>query len=171
MTASTIRLNDIYDRTTGRCHLCGKRLAFHNYGCHGTRGAWHIEHSVPRANGGTDHLNNLYPGCIPCNLSKGTRSTRSVRMAWQKTRTVEQGQARGSADRKCAARHAGWLTRRSFILGAQRRNLGRACRRVSRRSHQPHVMPNAFEPVSISRPRTVGHRECYHRCAGSRQTL
>ena len=81
MTASSIRLNDIYDRTTGRCHLCGKRLAFHNYGCHGTRGAWHIEHSVPRANGGTDHLNNLYPGCIPCNLSKGTRSTRSVR-AW-----------------------------------------------------------------------------------------
>jgi hypothetical protein len=162
MTASTIRLNDIYDRTTGRCHLCGKRLAFHNYGCHGTRGAWHIEHSVPRANGGTDHVNNLYPGCTIYALC--------ARMAWQKTRTVEQGAARGSADPECSARNAGWLTPRSFFLGAQRRNLGRPCRRVRRRSHQPHVMPS-FEPVRTSRPRTVGHRECYHRWAGSRQIL
>ena len=70
MTASTARLNDIYDRTSGRCHLCGKRLAFHNYCCHGTGGAFHIGHSVPRANGGTDRRSNLYPGYIPCNLSR-----------------------------------------------------------------------------------------------------
>jgi 5-methylcytosine-specific restriction endonuclease McrA len=73
------RLNDIYDKTSGRCHLCGKRLSFHNHGCNGRRGAWHVDHSVPRARGGTDHLNNLMPACIPCNCSKRDRSNRTVR--------------------------------------------------------------------------------------------
>ena len=35
--------------------------------------------SVPKAKGGTDHLNNLFPACIPCNLEKGVRHTKTVR--------------------------------------------------------------------------------------------
>ena len=54
------RLNLIYDKTHGCCHLCHKKLAFINYGIYGAKGAWHIEHSKAKANGGTDHLNNLY---------------------------------------------------------------------------------------------------------------
>jgi 5-methylcytosine-specific restriction endonuclease McrA len=72
-------LTDIFDRTNGRCHLCFARLAFSNYGYFGERGAWEVEHSIPRALGGTNRLNNLYAACIVCNRSKGTQSTRAVR--------------------------------------------------------------------------------------------
>src|SRR5262245_38060038 len=72
-------LNSIYDRTDGKCHLCWKRLAFINYGISGAKGAWHVEHSVPKARGGTNRLSNLYAGCVPCNLTKGVKSTRSIR--------------------------------------------------------------------------------------------
>jgi hypothetical protein len=72
-------LNEVFDKTDGRCHLCRKQISFSNYGIYGTRGAWHIEHSIPRAKGGTDHFNNLLPACISCNLEKGTTSTKTVR--------------------------------------------------------------------------------------------
>jgi 5-methylcytosine-specific restriction endonuclease McrA len=75
------KLNKIYDKTDGHCHICHKKLAFTNYGVHGARGAWHVEHSVSKAKGGSDHLNNLYPGCIKCNLEKGTMHTKTAR-AW-----------------------------------------------------------------------------------------
>ncbi len=69
----------IFGRTDGRCHICRKKLCFNNYGVNGARGSWHVEHSKCRANGGTDHGNNLYAACIVCNLQKGTFSTRAVR--------------------------------------------------------------------------------------------
>ena len=73
------RLQKIFDKTDGRCHLCHKPLEFKNFGVYGSLGAWHREHSVPRFLGGTDHLNNLFPSCIKCNLKKGIKSTRSER--------------------------------------------------------------------------------------------
>ena len=73
------KLNSIFDRTGGFCHLCWGRLAFSNYGEHGARGAWHVEHSNPVALGGTDRMNNLFAGCIHCNLRKGTLSTHTIR--------------------------------------------------------------------------------------------
>ena len=72
-------LTSIFDRTDGCCHLCFEELTFSNYGQFGTGGDWEVEHSNPRANGGTDRMNNLYAACISCNRSKGTRSTRVVR--------------------------------------------------------------------------------------------
>src|SRR5690242_8176235 len=71
----------VYDRTSGYCHLCHRKLSFLNHGKLGRKGAWHVEHHRPRALGGTDDIGNLYPACIDCNLEKGTRSTRTVR-AW-----------------------------------------------------------------------------------------
>lgn len=71
--------SQVFARTAGRCHICGKTLSLCNYAEYGRRGAWEIEHSVPRANGGTDHGNNLYPACIKCNRAKGTRSSRAAR--------------------------------------------------------------------------------------------
>jgi len=48
-------LDRIFLRTDGRCHLCPEgRLCRSNYGKLGTRGAWEVEHSKARANGGTD---------------------------------------------------------------------------------------------------------------------
>jgi hypothetical protein len=79
MPYSEEHLNDIFDRTDCKCHLCHKRLAFKNYAQIGKRGAWEVEHSIPKANGGTDHPNNLYAACIPCNRKKGTLGTRAMR--------------------------------------------------------------------------------------------
>jgi hypothetical protein len=72
-------LNEIYDRTSGYCHLCHRKLAFTNYGVLGARGAWEVEHSKPQAHGGTHMRTNLYAACVPCNRSKSCRSTKSVR--------------------------------------------------------------------------------------------
>ena len=69
----------IFEKTGGRCHICRKSLVQRNYGSVGARGAWEVEHSVPRAKGGSDHQNNLYPACIPCNRRKSTASSRSAR--------------------------------------------------------------------------------------------
>jgi 5-methylcytosine-specific restriction endonuclease McrA len=69
----------IFAKTNGRCHLTGRQLAFNNYGKPGRRGGWEIEHSIPRAAGGTDHMNNLYPATIAANRSKQDTHTRSLR--------------------------------------------------------------------------------------------
>ena len=73
------RQEAIFKKTDGHCHICRKKLARKNYGVVGSRGAWEVEHSVPQAKGGSNHLNNLYPSCIPCNRSKGASSTKSAR--------------------------------------------------------------------------------------------
>jgi 5-methylcytosine-specific restriction endonuclease McrA len=77
---------NIYDRASGYCHICHKKLAFTNYGICGSKGAWEIEHSNPKSLGGTDRLNNLYPAHIFCNRSKNNKSTRSVRLKHGKTK-------------------------------------------------------------------------------------
>lgn len=83
---SNEQLNTIYDRTSGYCHLCHKKLAFKNYASCGQRGAWEVEHSRAKANGGSDRLTNLYAACISCNRSKSTSTTRSARIKNGKTR-------------------------------------------------------------------------------------
>jgi hypothetical protein len=74
MAFSDDKLNRIYDRTDGCCHLCGKKHSFCNY-----NSTWEVEHSIPKLNGGTNHSNNLYVGCISCNRSKQANSTRRIR--------------------------------------------------------------------------------------------
>lgn len=86
MRVSLEQLDAIFQRTTGYCHLCHKQLCRGNYGKHGRRGAWQIEHSVPQSKGGSDHLNNLFAACIPCNLLKSNRTTRTARRWAGKTR-------------------------------------------------------------------------------------
>src|SRR5258708_28804254 len=68
----------IYAKTNGLCHLCWKPIAFSNYGAHGTRGAWEVDHSVPVSEGGTDHLNNLFSSHTACNRSKQAASSLSA---------------------------------------------------------------------------------------------
>lgn len=86
MTFDKEQLDRIFDRTSGRCHICAKQLCRNNYGKSGARGAWEIEHSVAKCNGGTDHANNLFAAHISCNRKKGRVTTRTAR-AWNgKTR-------------------------------------------------------------------------------------
>jgi hypothetical protein len=76
----------VFGKTNGHCHICHGPLAYSNYGNHGTRGAWEIDHSIPRARGGTDHLNNLYPAHTSCNRCKQHRSNAGVRREYGQTR-------------------------------------------------------------------------------------
>jgi len=82
-TNSAERLEMIFDRTAGRCHICWGTLAFKNYARFGERGAWEIEHSNPRSKGGSDRLSNLYAAHITCNREKGAMRTKTAR-AWNK---------------------------------------------------------------------------------------
>ena len=79
MTYDKTTLLKIYDRTTGYCHICRKKLSFINYGKMGKRGAWEVDHSRPRSKSGADSLNNLYASCISCNGTKGTFTSRTAR--------------------------------------------------------------------------------------------
>lgn len=73
------QLDAVYRRSSGCCHLCHKKLARTNHGVQGARGAWHVDHSIPRSKGGTDHLNNLFAACIKCNIGKSNKTTRTAR--------------------------------------------------------------------------------------------
>jgi hypothetical protein len=102
MQFTTDQLKVIYKRTSGYCHICHKKLALGNYGERGERGAWHIDHSNPRAKGGTDRLNNLYPACIDCNLDKGTRTTRTARN-WHGTKRAPLSVSKRKAAKRANA--------------------------------------------------------------------
>lgn len=93
------QLAAIFNRTSGRCHLCHRPVAFSNYGRHGQRGAWEVEHSKPRARGGTNYLRNLYAAHIRCNRSKGIRATRITRRSNGYTRAPLSRAARERAKR------------------------------------------------------------------------
>ena len=102
MSAYDDRLNEIYDSTAGRCHICRKKLSLRNYGLLGRRGAWEVDHSNPRARGGSDRLNNLRPACISCNRSKQHRTTRTAR-AWH-------GHSRAPRSREAERQAETWKT-------------------------------------------------------------
>lgn len=76
MTYSRDRLKSILEKTRGKCHICHRNLSISGYG---TR--WQVDHSRPRARGGSDHMNNLFAACVGCNCSKKDGSTRAARAA------------------------------------------------------------------------------------------
>lgn len=80
------RLQRIFKKTDGNCHICHKSLSFSNYGSHDSRGAWEVEHSVPKSKGGSDNLNNLFAAHISCNRKKGTQHTKTARSKHGHTR-------------------------------------------------------------------------------------
>ena len=114
MAYSSEQLNWIYDRTDGRCHICRKRLAFSNYGRLGSRVAWEVEHSNPRAKGGSDRLNNLFPACIPCNRAKGTMCSRTAR-GWHGHARAPHSAARLETERNSNLLGGGFL---GMLIGA-----------------------------------------------------
>lgn len=66
----------VFEKSSGECHYCEKELSLYNRD-RLARGAWEVEHSIARANGGTDHRNNLVAACWTCNLDKGTLTART----------------------------------------------------------------------------------------------
>ena len=53
--------NDVYERTQGKCALCGKFVRFDQFT---------IDHIIPLAKGGTNDRNNLQCTCKRCNAMK-----------------------------------------------------------------------------------------------------
>ncbi len=90
-------LREIYDRTSGYCHLCGQKVYFTNYAKPGRRGAWEVEHSNARARGGTERLNNKYPAHIDCNRDKGIVTTRAARARHGRTKAPLSRERRAAA--------------------------------------------------------------------------
>lgn len=62
--------NFVFDKTNGKCHLCGRKLSFY---------CFEIDHNIPKSLGGSNEVYNLFPACIYCNRSKGNKSSASVR--------------------------------------------------------------------------------------------
>jgi 5-methylcytosine-specific restriction endonuclease McrA len=70
----------IFERSKGKCHLCGKRWKLSEHG----RTGWHVDHEIPNAGGGcdTEELENFRVACARCNLKRGRGYTfRTVRLA------------------------------------------------------------------------------------------
>ena len=59
----------IFNKHKGRCAYCGCFLV----------GSWHIDHITPRANGGSNDLDNLNPSCKECNNYKGANDLEGFR--------------------------------------------------------------------------------------------
>jgi len=107
------QLRKIYDRTSGYCHLCGKKLSFKNYGKYGTHAPWEVEHSIPRSKGGSNHMNNLYPSCISCNKQKGNAANKSVRSKYGITKAPLSIPAR----KKAKIQNAAWAGVTGGVIG------------------------------------------------------
>ena len=45
----------------------------------GKKGAWQVEHSVPRSKGGPDHLNTLFAACVSCKLRQEQQDDSAAR--------------------------------------------------------------------------------------------
>lgn len=58
-----------YNMTGGRCFYCGCKLDFNNF---------HLDHVVPKANGGK-YEKNTVPACIECNTLKCDRTIEEFR--------------------------------------------------------------------------------------------
>ncbi|MBX3165094.1 MAG: HNH endonuclease [Bacteroidetes bacterium] len=86
MKTSIERKKAIFQKTDGYCHICHSKLGFSNYGRQSTKGAWQIDHSKAKANGGSNHMNNLFAACISCNIQKGTKRTKTTRAQYGNTR-------------------------------------------------------------------------------------
>ena len=110
-------LDDIYDSTSGKCHLCGKKLARTNHGRTGARGTWHVDHSRPQARGGTDYLRNLKPACISCNCSKRDGSNSTVRARHGRSRApLSRGRRRAAqVETGLLGGGLGWLAGRALL--------------------------------------------------------
>lgn len=82
MSYTDEKLSSIYERTSGYCHICHKKLVFNNYARLGGKGAWEVEHSNPRVRSGTNRASNLYAACISWNRRKCDSTTRAARSGY-----------------------------------------------------------------------------------------
>ena len=59
----------IFDKSSSQCFYCGKKVSWPAYN-KGDRGAWHVDHLEPYANGGMTTYKNGRVACYMCNTKK-----------------------------------------------------------------------------------------------------
>jgi len=59
------RMRMLWERNNGRCHYCCRPL---------TDTPYHIDHIIPKAHSGPNHLDNLTLACRLCNIRKKHKS-------------------------------------------------------------------------------------------------
>lgn len=62
----------VFLKTNGRCIYCGSIISYDDF---------HIDHKNPKSNlkKDFDNIDNLFPSCCDCNLSKGNLSIENFR--------------------------------------------------------------------------------------------
>jgi len=70
---------EIWEKTDGHCHFCGKKLVFKNYGKNKlVVGNWYIDHIFPKSMGGKNETVNYLPICGECNRLKWHRTGKEI---------------------------------------------------------------------------------------------
>jgi len=76
---SKILREKVFEKTNGRCHVCGKRLVLNAK--EGSRGRWHVDHILQVKNAGSHEIGNYLPICRDCNfLRRGYKSKKMRRI-------------------------------------------------------------------------------------------
>ncbi|MFC1968067.1 HNH endonuclease [Chloroflexota bacterium] len=70
MTFSPDTIQKAWERQSGLCAACGKRISRPNR-TKGTHGSWQPHHRKPRKDGGSDFLRNCVLLCFKCHLKVG----------------------------------------------------------------------------------------------------
>lgn len=60
----------VFDKTNGYCYYCGCKLDYATF---------EVDHFIPKADGGTNDIDNLVPSCCDCNSIKGVMDVDSFR--------------------------------------------------------------------------------------------
>lgn len=78
----------VWNMTGGKCFYCEVEL-IRCVGDEQDRSrCFHIDHIVPKASGGPDHISNYVPACETCNISKNAKSFVEF-LAWRKARQAQ----------------------------------------------------------------------------------
>jgi 5-methylcytosine-specific restriction endonuclease McrA len=90
--AAERKLREIFDKTSGHCHLCGDPILFENRGrAPSMEGHWEVDHVIQRDKGGSVSVENCLPACTRCNRLRWHRTGEGIReVLWLGTIAVKE---------------------------------------------------------------------------------
>ncbi|KYK80871.1 hypothetical protein SC936_05715 [Aggregatibacter actinomycetemcomitans serotype e str. SC936] len=71
----------VADKCNWHCAYCGEKLS---------KETMVIDHIVAKSNGGSNHIDNLFPSCRKCNSSKGVKTLEQFRMYLSFKKAIKQ---------------------------------------------------------------------------------
>jgi len=93
MNLNSEDLRRVFEKTSGGCYYCRKRLSFENHGKVGSWGSWEVDHKIPKAQDGSDDFSNLIAACYACNRDKRDQSAVSYRRLTKPERVRRENMA------------------------------------------------------------------------------